>query len=362
MNKVPVLDRNFQIVIPTHGRSERQDTLRKLPPSVKDRTLVVTSLQSEVKEIQKNYGHRAVFSLEAFGALESHGQYIHTKRQWIVENIKSKYLMQLDDDMTFHRRCPVKYRQLQGTKSNLRWKLTDEGKELEYKLLYTATPKAIEKCMELVEKSMGKGFVHGCVGSRLGNDLDKLEIDTRGGRSMHAIVHDREFLLENNVRFDQIDFREDFNVTLNLLRRGLPNVRIFYYAVSPNDYGKTGGCSSYRTFEASNEAAIRLALLHPGFVTPNFKNYSFSGDRVEVVVKWQDALSKGPDLGNVVVSKPLKCRPGTHVVLPYESDTEMYTLFDGDKWSTPSFSPKENAKTWHSQMPFRLKKKSTLFS
>lgn len=359
MEKIPVLDKEFQLVIPTHGRSDHQTTLRKLPQSVKDRTLVITSLQSEVKEIKKNYGHKAVFSLESFGALDTHGKQIHTKRQWIIENVRSKFIMQLDDDMTFFRRCLPKYRIM--TKQVGRWKLTEEGKARGLKLLYTSSATDIEKTINLMHKQMSKGFVHGGLGSRMGNDMEEDEVDLTGGRTMHAIVHDRKFLLKNDIRFDEIDFREDFNVTLHLLRRGLPNARLFCYAVSPEAFDAKGGCSTYRTFDASNDAALRLALLHPGFVIPRFTEYSYSGSRVEVTIRWMEAVNKGPGLGNVVKVKPVKCNVGLHTILPYESDTELFSFFDGEKWSTPSFSPKDNATTWFTKMPFRIKKKNKLF-
>ena len=156
----PVLDSNFQIVIPTHNRPAKQISLERLPKEVKEKTLVITSLESEAKEIRSNYNHRGVISLEKFGALESHGQRIHTKRQWILENLRSKYILQMDDDLYYFRRCLKKYREyLDG-----RWKLNELGKAKGAKLLYTSEPDDVQKMFDLFECRVTEGqFTHSCI-------------------------------------------------------------------------------------------------------------------------------------------------------------------------------------------------------
>jgi hypothetical protein len=352
----PVLDKEFQIVIPTHNRPQKQITFQRLPPSLQAVALIVTSLESEAKAIRKNYSTKNVISLESFGALESHGQRIHTKRQWILENIRSKYILQLDDDLYYFRRCSTKYREYNQEAG--RWKLNKAGVKAGAKLLYTATHLDIERMFAYFRKEVVGQYVHACFGSRMGNDLEEFEMDRVGGRSMHAICHHRATLLQEGIRFDEIDYREDFNVTLHLLKAGYPGFRLFCYTVSPNSYQAPGGCSSYRTHKASNRAAVRLATLHPGFVRLAHKDYK-DHSRVEVMVAWRQAALKGQELGEILYVEPKdrEYDEGMYLTKVYADVPPMFTHYDGKFWTVPSFN-KPNLKTslgWIRRLPFRVK-------
>lgn len=361
MRAVPVLDKDFQIVIPTHARPSKQITLARLSPDLRAKVLVVTSLEKEAKAIRRNYqdiGYGAVVSVESFGDLETHGQRIHTKRQWILENVKSRNIMQMDDDLYFFQRCPPKYRAY----VNGQWKLTDEGRELGKKLLYTATEKRISVAFHrFIEIFLEKGYVHGGFGSRMGNDKEEPEVDFVGGRLMHCLAHNRKTLLDKGITFDEVAYREDFNVTLHLLRRGYKALRVFNFAVSPNSYQAPGGCATYRTTEESDKAAFRLALLHPGFVKPVEKQYKES-PRLEVQVAWMKALDSKrtevaghPDGENWVRAKD--CPEGFYRVKAYTEGEPLWSYNNGKRWSTPTLN-KPNLPTnpgRHTRIPFKVK-------
>lgn len=360
MKAVPVIDKDFQLVIPTHGRPNKQTTLMRLSQVLREKTLVITSLEEEARDIRKNYkniGYGGVFSLESFGALESHGQRIHTKRQWILENVKSKNILQFDDDLYFFQRCSPKFRSYDSGQ----WKLTEEGKRLGKKLLYTATEDRITKSINrFAEVFMDKGYVHGGFGSRMGNDKEELEIDFTGGRLMHSIAHNRKKLIELGLRFDEVNYREDFNLTLHLMRRGYKGLRVFNFAVSPNGYQEPGGCSTYRTQKASDRSAMHLALIHPGFVRLVEKQYK-DHPRLEVHIMWVKALgSKATKLiesgGRKVAAEV--AGEGMFRVLCYEGLPPLWAYSDGEHWTVPTFN-KPNLKTNETRLralPFPVKK------
>lgn len=357
--QVPVLDPEFQLIIPTHGRPNKQTTLERLPQSLRELTLVVTSYEEEAKAIRKKYKGRygAVVSLEKYGALESHGQRIHTKRQWLLENVKAEYIVQMDDDLYFFRRCHPKYREL-VSKS---WKLNALGTKKGAKLLFTATEEYIEKYFARFRELMiEKKYVHGGFGSRMGNNNEPEEVDFKGGRLMHFLCHHRATLLKLGLRFDEVPYREDFNISLHLLRRGYKGLRIFSFAVSPNSYQAPGGCSTYRTQKASDKAAIQLALLHPGFVRLVDKDYK-DNPRLEVYVTWVRALTS--KAVNVIDSGGRKvlaetAGEGMFRVRCYEGLPALWAYCDGQYWTVPTFN-KPNLKTNETRLrslPFPVKK------
>ncbi len=302
--------------------------------------------------------------MEKYGALESHGQRIHTKRQWIIENLESEFLLQLDDDMYFFRRCLPKYRDWVRDKNGPSWRINELGKSLEKKLLYTADEKAVITGFNRFRRFMiEQDAAHGCIRSRMGNNYEEPDTDLEAsGREMHAIAHKRSALLDNNIRFDQIEFREDFNVNLQLLRKGLSAVHVYDFACSPNPYGESGGCSEYRTETESDRAALRLALMHPGFVTPGLKTYKTTGTRMEVTVAWQQAYLKGKALGRVVTTKePYRPKkPGVHAFFPYKAEVPLYSYFNGEKWSKLAFTKmkvdKKVPEPLFRNLPYRLAK------
>ena len=109
---------------------------------------------------------------------------------------------------------------------------------------------------------------------------------------MHAIAYRRDVYMALKLRFDEVACREDFNITLRLLRAGLNNVVCYDYCVSPAAYNASGGASMERTVQSSNREAERLAKLHPDFVRLVDREYK-NVPRKEVVVYWKRAYQSG---------------------------------------------------------------------
>jgi len=301
-SKVPVFNRKMQIVIPTHKRSTRQHTLRYLPEFLQQQVLLVTSFEKDAEEIREHYSELItedqVISIEAvdprnFPKVNNIGK----KRQWIVENVGAHAIFQMDDDFQgFYKRCPKKYRFLDDGPS---WVLTEQAKAKGLKLLGLGniTDQDVidifEKLQIMLSDPAGARFyAHAGLSSRMGNNRVP-ETWVIGGRMMHAIGHHRGTLFDNGIKFDEVQMREDFNVTLRLLRAGYPNAIYYDICVSPDDYGKAGGCTEERPLEYNNEQAELLAKTHPGLVRVKQKEYTHSQPRKEVVISWQKALKEG---------------------------------------------------------------------
>lgn len=247
------------IYIPTKGRSTRQTTLSALPTALLERTWLV-SPESEVEELQRL--HPKVLTQPA--QITSIAQ----KRAWIVEQCPSKKLIMLDDDLSFYARGH------------------DDGRLLkEY-----ATTSKILGLFSWIERSLDE-LAHVGISSRLGNNYVE-ETEKRTTRMMHAIAYHVP-VMRRVVKFNRVAFREDFDYTLQLLRKGYDNCVRYDVCVAPGSYGASGGCSDERTVEKSDLEALKLARLHPGLVQVVQRDYK-GVPRKEVIVRWRKAL--GADL------------------------------------------------------------------
>ncbi len=90
---------------------------------------------------------------------------------------------------------------------------------------------------------------------------------------------------------------EDFDVQLQLLKRGLGNACLYYWAQGQSKTNAPGGCSLWRTHEVHEAAARRLAELHPGLVRlrqkANKTDAGGFGTRMEVTIAWKKAAGLG---------------------------------------------------------------------
>jgi hypothetical protein len=104
-------------------------------------------------------------------------------------------------------------------------------------------------------------------------------------------------LLEEDIRFDDVEVMEDFHVALSLLRKGLPNAILQNWCWSQSQSNAAGGCSTFRSAQVQHDNASRLAELHSPFVTLVEKESKAWGNglekRTDVRVAWKKALEWG---------------------------------------------------------------------
>lgn len=263
---------SLQIVIPTHRRVRKQTTLQSIPAAIRHKVLLVASDPAEAAALRTFHGnvtHAPVGS-------------IAEKRQWIMENVEADRIIMLDDDMYFFGRCPVEHRTFDGG----RWRPAEGHKVLSRD--YAPDNALID--MFRYWAALLRNFAHVGLSSRMGNDTMRHEVETNG-RMMHAIGYDRKKFLRSKIRFDDVQCREDFHVTLSLLKAGYSNKVIYSYCCSPGAYGAPGGASTERTIEQSNEQAEYLATLHPGLVRVRERSY-LGTPRKEVTIQWKKAYAR----------------------------------------------------------------------
>lgn len=98
------------------------------------------------------------------------------------------------------------------------------------------------------------------------------------------------------IRYDRISLMEDFDVILQFLEAGYPNIVLNDWVSNQAGSNTEGGCSSYRTLAAQEAAAKALHGLHPDFVKVVKKQTKTSWrgqERTDVTVQWKRAYTAG---------------------------------------------------------------------
>lgn len=262
---------DMQIVIPTHNRPFKQTTLNAIPEAIRDEVLLVVSTQRDYDILKPQHKNIKIAPVKT----------IADKRQWIMENVKAKKIFMLDDDMTFQARSPAKYREFNG-----RWKSTHPDHPV--LVMKYATDKYVLDILNRLSGSLDF-YAHAGISSRMGNDTEGSNWK-QTTRMMHAIGYHRGTFLKEKLKFNEVMFREDFNITLHLLSRGHNNEVCYELCVSPGAYGAKGGASDERTVDLSNKAALKLKSIHPDYVRVVDKMYK-NTPRKEVVIAWKKAYS-----------------------------------------------------------------------
>lgn len=260
----------LQVVIPTYRRMPRQSTLGFLPASWMKATWLVVDTQDE--------SLRGLYDLRGANVLV-HPPEIDTiakKRAWIIQrfskpDMTSKIVM-LDDDLRFS------VRKGDGTTA-----------------LRQAAPADLENRLERLDEMLDQ-VAHAGWSMRQGNNNVKFEDDPwiENARMCYVLGYDcgliNRMVERGEIVLGQVAYREDMDLTLQLLKRGWRNVVDFSVAADQvTGFAAKGGCSEERSIESSNAAAHRLAELHPGLVKVVQKAYEGSVQREEVVVQWKKA-------------------------------------------------------------------------
>lgn len=200
---------------------------------------------------------------------------IAATRHWIGELCARKnfdYFMMCDDDIKWFRRESV-----------------DSTK------LIPANDVDIDIMMETVEYHLMDNFAHVGISAREGNNRFGLADRWSGAentRTLRVLAYrTHEFL---SVEHGRVPVMEDFDVNLQLLEAGYPNLNLTFFSQDQQGTQTQGGCSTYRTKELHEAAAVKLAELHPDFVRLRDKENKSGGDfgtRKEVTISWKKAYA-----------------------------------------------------------------------
>jgi hypothetical protein len=137
-----------------------------------------------------------------------------------------------------------------------------------------------------IEDKLGPEYPHVGFGPRQHND--KQEVGWRSPGKMVFTLGYYLPIVAKEVRWDLVEYREDYCTTLQLLLKGYPNA-VWTGTVANQTTNAPGGCSIYRTLEWNNAEAKKLADLFPVYVSVELRKYG----RLETTVQWEDAFKEG---------------------------------------------------------------------
>jgi hypothetical protein len=274
MSDVPVLD--LEVFVPSRSRWERSLTLEALQGQWDGVALVVPADQArQYKPLAERHGARLTVCPSQYKGIAG-------TRQFIGKIARNKFLM-LDDDLRFYRRKSVED-----------WQLHMFGKH------------DMSAMLILVNRLLDH-YAHVGIGPRQFNVKYSTHIPKSGvkpephkypwyliGRPLRALAYRKGPFLK--CEHGRVAIMEDFDVTLQLLRKGYRNAIITQYAQDQPQTQAAGGCSDYRTHKLHEENVRKMAKLHPGLVSIVQKKNKTGGEfghRVEAMIQWEKAWKQG---------------------------------------------------------------------
>ena len=206
------------------------------------------------------------------GSVENISQTRNAILGWCQNNGHDKVVM-VDDDLHFI--C----RNIPGDEVHLRPCELDDYRQL----------------LDWFSEKLHRDYVHAAVSMREGNNrVEGKHATAESTRGIRMVGYNVRALREMNVWFrSEVDGREDLDMTLQLLRRGYPNIVTHHWAQGQKVANAPGGLSEYRDVAHSDASARKLAELHPGFVKLRDKVNTSGGEfgvRTETTIYWKKAL------------------------------------------------------------------------
>lgn len=264
---------NYPIVIPSRGRAslfEREGcSVVQFSPSQMERVTYFVKPEEFTPYLRQGekFGFKVVPM--RYGTI---GEKRERMAQWVYEQDEPLFFM-CDDDLKWFKR----------------------KSETETKLV-PCDADDIDDMLEIAEHAISTLDSVGTVGisaregnNRFGAGPRSLMVgNTRVYRA--ALFRSEAFL---SVRHARVQYFEDFDVQLQLLKLGWENRLLCYYAQDQRGTNAKGGCSIERTHLNHELAAKALHDLHPNEVSLREKVNKTGGafgTRAEVTVQWKKAL------------------------------------------------------------------------
>ena len=248
------------IYIPTRGRANNQETFKWFPKSMHDQIVMV--IDEDERELYDQYPCPKLIIPEDVKGISA-------KRKIIVENAQDKKIVMLDDDLRFYIR-----------KAHNDWHLRYLEPE-EYPALFGLLDKWLDE------------YAHCGISAREGNNrVEDLAVENT--RYMRVLAYNLDMM--KDIEFGRTEVMEDFDIALELLKKGMPSKVSFYYAQGQKSSNAEGGCSEWRTIDTHNQGAELLASLHPECVKLVEKQTKTAWNglpRKDVIVGWKKAYQEG---------------------------------------------------------------------
>ncbi len=262
--------KDLTIYCHTYGRPHRKMTLDRLPLRLRKRGRLVV----QAREADQ-------YDRDDLLVLPRNIKMLSPTRQWILDNAETDKIIIMDDDFKFlcriHPDDPTDWHMRPAKRAD------------------------IYDVFDLMVEWLDK-YAHCGVSNRLMNNklaqIRNARFVKHCDRMMNFLCYNVPRVQAVGARFDRVPLKQDFDMTLQLLRAGLQNAVTYQYAIDQigGSHSK-GGCSTYRTPEMMEECAHKLAELHPGVVkirTVKLKSgwEEFGHERVDVRVSWKKAYEE----------------------------------------------------------------------
>lgn len=268
------------VLIPTHLREHDQITFRRLPPIMRQHTYLMTHDGRAATMRTANANPCA--GVVDLGKTDGIADVRQKCLEWAYTKGFYKVLM-LDDGCYFYRRDGFRggKPQYRGMDEVLDWK------------------QLVQTLERLLDKYPQVG-----ISAKQGNHL--VETDHKVvGRCFTAYALNVRALRKLGVRFDsmyrankQVKLYEDFNLTLELLTRGIPNAVLHTFCINAQ-HGRNGGNTTFRTNSTQHQCALALQRRFPRYVkvvqkaTKAFKLAGSDTHRWDVTIQWKKAFDFG---------------------------------------------------------------------
>lgn len=249
----------MKIFIPTYGRAEDQVTLSSIPTGWLNETYLVVQAREQYKYV--HYPNVLV--------LPNRIKTIAPTRQWIVDKCNDPYIIMMDDDITFYKR-----------------------REDRPDLMLGVEQKDVRRLIGNIFLKLRTYPLVGVAPREGGNRLTEGNVECT--RMMRVLGIRTDIFKQNKIKFDRLEVQEDFDVILQLLRKGHKNLLLTDYCQGQKTSNAAGGCSEFRTIELHNKNVLKLAELHSPYVKVVKKETKTAWGgvkRLDVRVQWRKAYA-----------------------------------------------------------------------
>lgn len=261
-------DLDLEVFVVSRSRFSQSNTLESLAGESKRVRLVVPIKQKEqYKELAKRYGC-AIVPCPYDG--------ISLTRQYCGKVTRHHKFLMLDDDLTFFRRVS----------------------STDYHLRYPGEVNDTVSNMLLDVSNQLDTYAHVAISARQGNN--RLEYPgVECSRPLRALAYQKDEFLD--CEHGRVKIMEDFDITLQLLRKGYKNHVISKWSQDQIQTQMEGGCSDYRTKQLHEDNVKLFAKLHEPFVTLKHKKNKTGGvfgERLEAIIYWKKAYESSKNMRN----------------------------------------------------------------
>lgn len=260
----------YPIAIPSRGRYNEVATIDRMPDEFRDRTYLFVPYE-EHDEYAREYGDKVA----EIASVSTYSEKISEKRRRMASYLQvatgAEWFWMMDDDLQFAVRDDPESPKLRkfGREENYDWR-------------------QMFRLAETTAECWGDPICAVGISLRQGNN----NLDADGAVNTRLIrcgLFNTEAFL--SVEHDRLPFMGDFDVMLQMLRKGYDNFVISEYCQDHRATNATGGCETSRTAEVMNEVAEKLAELHHPFVRTKMKKNKTGplAERKDVTIYWKKA-------------------------------------------------------------------------